>query len=383
MAIAQLIGVVLITFGAAWPSQAPAQAATGSMPMRTHQIVDQQQGGLVLATITTPAQWTVRSKVQWNYADVSHPVRTFARAEAPDGSAWVEFFPIEVFYWLEPVRAQVPVGGRNLGMIHAPNISLAQALQQFVVAPYRGNQPSLQAVGTRAVDPARLAAVFGSPPAPGEAAAVRLRYQANGRPAEEDIYAMVGKGERIPYTGPQGTWYESHRPLVYVHAVGAINGALDSMYPLLTFIVSSLKVDPAWEAHRGKVMQALSVEFNRLIARGYAQIQAAGQLSRTISANNDAMLASMQSQRQAQAQRDAARRAAGAGSGSGSDAFSQYIRGTERMKDPYWGESDRSYHQRYHWTDGQGNYRSSNDSTFNPNVGAGGGPTWQRMDPAR
>ena len=53
------------------------------------------------------------------------------------------------------------------------------------------------------------------------------------------------------------------------------------------------------------------------------------------------------------------------------------------MKDPYWGESEQSYLQRYHWTDGSGNYRSSNDAGFNPNVGAGGGVTWQRMEPAR
>jgi hypothetical protein len=26
--------------------------------------------------------------------------------------------------------------------------------------------------------------------------------------------------------------------------------------------------------------------------------------------------------------------------------------------------------------------KGSNDSTYNPNVGAGGGPNWQRMDPA-
>jgi hypothetical protein len=147
-------------------------------------------------------------------------------------------------------------------------------------------------------------------------------------------------------------------------------------------VATSLKIDPAWEAHRERVMQHLAAEFNRLIAQGYAQIQAAAQLSRTISASNDAMLASMQAQRQAQAQRDAARRAAAGASRSPAEEFALYIRGTERLKDPYWGESEQSYHRRYHWTDGSGNYRSSNDPSFNPNIGAGGGPTWQRMEPA-
>ncbi len=34
-----------------------------------------------------------------------------ARAEAPDGSAWVEYFPIEIFYWLEPRNPNVGAGG--------------------------------------------------------------------------------------------------------------------------------------------------------------------------------------------------------------------------------------------------------------------------------
>ena len=82
----------------AWPHQ--AEAAPSQMQFRVHPIVDQQQGGLVLATITVPQSWKVASRVEWNYQDVSHPVRAMARAEAPDGSAWVEYFPIEIFYWL-------------------------------------------------------------------------------------------------------------------------------------------------------------------------------------------------------------------------------------------------------------------------------------------
>ena len=53
------------------------------------------------------------------------------------------------------------------------------------------------------------------------------------------------------------------------------------------------------------------------------------------------------------------------------------------MKDPYWGTSRQSTQQKYHWTDGQGNYRSSGDPGFNPNVGSGGGTNWQRMESAR
>ncbi len=355
-------------------------SAAPAIKFRAYEVRDEQQGGLVLSRIMIPEQWKATSKVVWNYADVSVPVHAMARVESPDGSAWVEFFPYEVFFWLEPVRAQVPLGGRNLGMIHVPNIQLNDAVKHFVLAPYRSKLPGFQVGASRPVK--GLAQAFGQGADNGPAMATRIRYTVNGKPAEEEVYAMLGQGNRIPYTGPQGTWYESHRPLMLVHAVGATNGQLDAMLPLLSYIASSVKTDPAWTAHYQKVMAQLSAEFNRNIARGYAQIQAAAALSKSISANNDAMLASMQAQRQAQAQSDASRRAA-ANAPSSRDGFSEYMRGVETMKDPYWGTSQQSYQQKYHWTDGQGNYRSSNDSGFNPNVGAGGGAGWQKMEPAR
>lgn len=358
-------------------------AAAQPPQFRQHQIIDQQQGGLVMCTMMLPIDWKVTSSVKWTYADVSHPVRVAARAEAPDGSAWVEYFPIEIFYWLQPVTAPVKVGGRALGMIHKPNITLEEAMNRFVIPPYRGKMPGLQILGSRQVN--GLAQAFGNAQFPEPAMAVRLRYQVGGQPADEDMYALLGSGNQIPYTGPQGTWYEHHRPLVFVHAVGATNGRLDAMYPLFGYIATSVKIDPVWEQRRLQVMQYLSAEFNRLIANGYAQIQAAAQLSKSISANNDAMLAGMQAQRQQQAAADAARRAAAnsGGGGGGNSGFSDYLRGIERTQDPYWGESEHSYNQQYHWTDGQGSYRHSNDPAYDPNVGAGGGPTWQRMEPAR
>ncbi|MGE3924631.1 MAG: hypothetical protein AB7G13_17000, partial [Lautropia sp.] len=365
------------------PSAPQPQSSARLMPQP---IIDRQQGGLTVGTIAVPAGWRVDSTVEWRYGDVSMPVRVALRAEAPDGSAWVEFFARELFYWLEPVRSPVNVGGRSLGMVHLPGVTVEQAMQRFIVGAYRGKAPGLRVVSAQSIDPAGLAAAFqASAPAGSDAQMWRLQYQAGGRTVDEDVFGLLTARNRIPYTGPQGTWHESHRLLILPHAIGATDGRLGALYPLLVAIATSVQLDPTWDAHRAELERRISAEFNHQIAAGYSQIQAAAALSRSISANNDAMLASMQAQRAAQAQRDAARRAADqrAAASSPNDGFSGYLRGTERMKDPYWGESERSYNQRYHWTDGQGNYRSSNDSTFNPNVGAGGGATWQRMEPVR
>ncbi|HEY8244132.1 MAG TPA: hypothetical protein VII68_11770 [Casimicrobiaceae bacterium] len=375
------VGAAFVAAALALAADASAQG--GRMQFRTHAITDPQQGNLTVATIAVPVQWRVSQSVHWNYQDVSNPLHIFARAESPDGSAWVEFFPAEIFYWLQPVPAPVAFGARNAGLIHAPNIGARQALEQFVVRPYRGKQPQMRVVNARPVDAGRLAEAFNQPAIRGEGAGMRIAYALNGRPVEEDVYAMLGAVNSIPYTGRQGTWYENQRTLLFAHALGAAAGTLDSAYPLLTYIVGSIRIDPQWEQHRQKIMQALVAEFGRQMQAGADRINAAGAASRAISANNDAMLSSMQFQRQASAQRDQAMRAASASASSSGDGFSSYMRGTEKMQDPYWGTSDRSYLNKYHWTDGSGNYRSSNDSTFNPNVGTGGGVTWQRMEPAR
>src|SRR6185295_8778171 len=135
---AVLVVSAALALSAVWgvaPMAWAQPAAPAQMQFRVHPIVDQQQGGLVLGTITVPQSWKVTSRVEWKYADVSHPVRAMARAEAPDGSAWVEYFPVEIFYWLEPVPAPVPVGQRGLGMIHAPNVRLQSYTSSATTGP--------------------------------------------------------------------------------------------------------------------------------------------------------------------------------------------------------------------------------------------------------
>src|SRR4051812_48355663 len=189
--IASIAAIAVALTVTVLPTSTVAQQNAPRLQFRTERIVDTQQGGLTLATISIPAQWRLSSQVQWNYADVSQPLRSFIRVESPDGSAWIEFFPIELFYWLDPVKSPVALGGRSLGMVHAPNIGVQDALRHFVIAPYRSRNTNLQVVNVNSLDPARLSAAFGNPPAQGEAATIHLRYTRNGQVADEDIYGLL------------------------------------------------------------------------------------------------------------------------------------------------------------------------------------------------
>ena len=54
-----------------------------------------------------------------------------------------------------------------------------------------------------------------------------------------------------------------------------------------------------------------------------------------------------------------------------------YIRGVDTTDDPFYGTSQHSSNESYHWTDGYGSYRNSNDSSYNPNQNENG--NWQLM----
>ena len=190
----------------------PGAAQPGRIDFRPFQVIDKAQGGLVVGTFAVPKDWQAQSQVDWQYSNVSFPVRIGTRMQAPDGSAWLETYSAEMFYWLEPRDTQTPVGGLSLGMIHKPGIGVQEAMQRFVIARYRGRVQNLQLVGYRPI--ANLAEALGKPPLPGDSIAMRIRYLVNGRTVDEEFFGLLTQPQRIPYHGPQGTTYEFHRSAV-------------------------------------------------------------------------------------------------------------------------------------------------------------------------
>jgi hypothetical protein len=377
----------LVALSAPVASAAPAAEAApraGKLAFTRYEVTDPNFGNMRVATLAIPAGWHATSQVKWNFGSANYPVQVRVRVESPDHKMWIDMLPMDAVYWMDRFTQGLRVGQRSFGAVYAPNATIEQAMENLVVKPWRGGVANLQFVSKRPVDPAKLAKAFKFPDLKGEAMAMRVRYTLNGAPVDEEFFSVYTPVQTLTYNGPQGTGHEYHRVLMLCHAVGATDGLLPSVYPLLGTVASSIERDENWQKHVQNVSQNITAQYNAALQRGYDSIAAAGQMSRNISANNDAFLASMQQQRAAQNRADAQRRAASNSSGGTdpNDGFSQYMRGTTRMNDPYWGTSERDSNYGYHWTDGQGNYRASNDVGYDPNVGAGSGPTWQRMEPA-
>ncbi len=63
------------------------------------------------------------------------------------------------------------------------------------------------------------------------------------------------------------------------------------------------------------------------------------------------------------------------------DKFDDYVRGVDTVDDPYYGTSQQSSNEQYHWTDGYGGYRNTNDASYDPNQKENGSWTLMKAVP--
>lgn len=344
--------------------------------LTTRIINDPAQQGLAVGVVAVPEKWRYQPTIVWNYANYSNPVTLSAVAENPDSAEAVFAFPAAQFFELRPDYGMLRPGQNSGGLIFARRVPPLMALGQFVQRT-RGAMSNLTFVGSK--DLPDLPAALKLPPSPNQQGlGMKVTYTLNGQPVEEEFYAVYYAVD-IPYDGPQGRTWQTNWGL-QVHSFRAPSGTLDTRRPVFAAIAKSFRPNPEWQARLAAINAYLAQEFNRQLQAGYDAIAAAGRLSQQISANNDAMIAGIERQRQAAAASGS--RAATTSSGrTASDEFDDYIRGVHTVDDPYYGTSQHAATEQFHWTDGYGNYRHSNDTTYDPNRSETG--NWQPMPMTR
>jgi len=342
-----------------------------------HQVIDRQHGGVVAWAFSHPVGWTAHSDVHWNFQNMSFPVTSYAQVMAPDGIEGFEFLPAEAFCWVEPDYGMAQPGQSSLGQTYLQPMPAVDALVRWMVPKYCGGRQGLQVVSAGPMSTLAADLGFTLPGGlPSEGAGVRVAYVENGRSFEEELYG-VQVLQRVPYHGPMGTIVQINWGFARAFRFRAAAGSLDARKERFWRIARSARVNPLWEQLCAGVMQQLQAQFDQHIQMGYSQIQAAGQLSRSISAVNDAMLHTFQQQRQAAYHSSHASNHST--NHSPNDRFSDSVRGVETVEDPYWGESQQDANYQYHWTNSQGNYQHSDDPFFNPNIGST--QSWTLMKP--
>jgi hypothetical protein len=354
----------------------PPLPSVEERPFTLHQVLDPDHQNVVGYVFEHPASWQARSAITWNMANMSVPVETCAFTWDPLSATRVNFLPAPTFFWLEPNYGFHNLGQKVMGQICMPPKPAGETIAQWIAQPLRGQNPGLRVVRTAPAQIAQRIGLILPAGTPFEEVCVTVEYQENGVLMEEEFYGIRFQNQVADY-GPQGVIMQINWGIVRPFSFRAVKGQLEAQRPLLWRIAESVKVNPQWEKLLADIIQQLAFQFNQYLQAGYSQIQAAGQLSRAISANNDAMLANFAQQRQA-AQVSYAAHHGGPGR-TPNDNFSDMIRGVETMDDPYWGTSQQDANYRYHWTDGFGSYQHSDDPFFNPSIGST--QNWTLMQP--
>jgi hypothetical protein len=220
--------------------------------------------------------------------------------------------------------------------------------------------------------------LFKNTPPQGEGICMRVSYELNGSPVDEEFYGFMSSVQSIP----SGNMVEYHRMMFLVHSLGAKAGKLESLRPLLGFMATSIEPNPAWQQRYGQIAKMQLDYYNRASAANYAQIRAAGERSRALSAQSDQFLHQIDANLAAQ---NNAQRSAPSGFSSNdnfynhADQFDQSIRFTEHMKDMHGEVSDQYTDYNYHWTDGYGRFVHTDDPNLDPNRYLNG--NYQQMTP--
>jgi hypothetical protein len=342
--------------GAADGSKGPTVAGE---PFVVRVIADTQQGGMPVGAVVVPAKWNFESKVTWKYENSENPVTITLNTQNPANEEAVFGWGGDQHFNLRPESPYYRQGQSVGGLIYGRPMSALDTMVSFIKRT-RGKNPKFQFAGWK--DLPELPAALKMAPAKGQKGlGVKVTYDVNGKPVEEEFYGVYYSKD-VPYDGPQGRTWQIYWGLASLHSFRAPVGTLEKRRPVFAAIAKSFKANPAWEQRRDAIFKHIADEFNRQLKAGYDQIAAAVAMSKAISANNDAMLAQIDRQLAS-----SSTSSGGSGSRSSTDKFSDYIRGVDTTNDPYYGTSQHSSNEKFHWTDGYGNYRNTNEVTYDPN----------------
>jgi hypothetical protein len=350
-------------------------------------VIDQTQGGMVAARMFAPEEWKFDSKMEWNYAWYDAPVATSISVVSPDGAYAFNAYPEVQFEYTQlppqlqryakPYQPGQPNGNGSYSL--APQQPL-RALEIYV-RRMRGQEPNAHAIGEKSLPNLPKALGVGAAPN-AQGVGLKIGYNKDGKPVEEAFYAVFYLQQGHP-DGAGAAATQTNWGLARIHSFRAPAGQLEKRMTVFSAIEKSIRPDPAWQQRDAAIQTVLRQRVQQKIQQGYAQIEASKKMAADVMANEAAFDKSIDQQM--------AYLRTGAGGGEGGSAGSpgrssfdkadDVIRGVDTTDDPFWGQSQHSNLEQYHWTDGYGNYVNTNDPNYNPSQDRAG--DWQLMQESK
>lgn len=338
-------------------------------------------------TLLIPTDWQFQGNVEYNANAACHPdiVHLAFRATSPDGRFALEMFPDHHWMWagdpqmvrmLQMSNQQTARFGRKSCDLMAP-MNAGQYLERYLVPGVRRGASVLgvepmpemeQQLEQQAREEEGMAArqgIHGQIRA--DVARVRLAFSTGGQEVEEWVVAetvtagMMGPSFNMR-TGRAGQamYYDCGGYLLT--AMRAPAGQLQPMEKFFLMMLSTIRLDPAWEGRVTNVIAQMSADDSRAAMQRSAIATQYGQdTSRMI---NEGYQSRSKMQDSAFHQWD------------------QAIRGVQTFRNPNTGDTVELSNEYAHaWAGGGNQYVLSDREDFNPNATLEG--SWTRLEPVK
>ena len=370
-------------------------------------IPDSAHGNIPAATLHLPDTWKLDSKIEWHYDWVENPLVFSATATNPANAEAYFAYPLLRLDSIEvPPQYRQYLRGKQsrpgermpLGAISMPQLPPVKALALFI-KQVRPDAQNLKWIGQQ--DLPGLAQALKLSPWPNDhGVAVKVSYDLNGQSIEEAFFGVyyfsqggneaesVGQLHMAANTIKQTNW--GFRALQSFRAPA---GTLDKRMPFFCLIAKSLTYNPPWQQLANRIHDQMVAAFNQKLQQGYEQLRASQAAMEHMQAQerefNKSIDAFDQNLRSSNFDDSWLRDASGGSGGSGGPTRSSFdhaddlIRGVDTLNDPSTGGTIQLTNLgQYHFTDGFGNYRSTDDPNYTPEK-AGEVGTWTQMTPVQ
>lgn len=379
----RFVSVVFVGFaGLAFTLGAPAQARADAPPgsageaLTVRTVVDGQQNNMPVETFSAPQSWADRSDTRWNLANTTDPVSISIAVENAQTGEGLFTYPSADFIAPMGLHREGPTPHGKFWLSPMPPDQAISAYAQHA----RGNLPGFRIIGVHEAPNLPALRQMDASQHP-RGVAVRVTYELAGKPVEEDFFGAYHLETPCSNVGP-GRVCETDWGLYEPFSFRAPAGTLDRKLPLFWQIFASRHQNPAW------VQRAIAIR-SQLIARSVHSHQEHAARSQAAAARADQIVARSNAFLAREDARYRAMRTSGGGAGSdqgspgrsSADRWSDYYRDQTTVEDPNTGTTQRSSSNSYHWTDGNGSYRDSNDANYDPNKSENG--NWTLMQEAK
>jgi hypothetical protein len=382
--------LLLIGSAAVMQAQPAAPVANGNYyRMKKVSIRDDHgfEKPMTALSMLIPSDWRIQGGAQYAARIGCHPdvVQLAFRASSPDGRLAIEMFPGQHWQWAGDAGMVRMMQAQNqqMGRYGAqpcdlmPVMTAAEYLRRNVIPRVR---PSARVTGSdplpefsrqveeRARQLQSMSAGQGMRVrVTGDAARLRVAYQADGQNVEEWLIAVT---YAIAMPGPgfntaagrlgQTLYYTCEASALF--GLRAPAGQLPSLEKFFLMTLSTAHLDPQWQARVAQTIANLQASDSRGVQQRSAIIAQSGRdVSNMIN--------------QGYASRSRMQDSAAAG-------FDQYIRGVETYRNPSTGETVELSSQYGHaWANGN-EYILTDSASFNPNIALRSG-NWTEMEAVR